>query len=172
VWHFPTSDGGSAVTYKKQRAGPSKSVEMHTTLSADPFYVDLPPGRYTITVERGKEYLPLVREVRLQDEPVAIKLPLKLWINLAERGWYSGETHVHRSIEELPNIMLAEDLNVAFPLSAWVREAYTPPRDPLSIEQAKLIKVDATHVIYPRNTEYEIFTVGKKQHTLGAFFII
>jgi hypothetical protein len=171
TWHFPTSEGGSAVTYKKQRADNPKCVEMHTTLSAHPFAIDLLPGKYTIIVERGKEYLPLVREVNVADAPLGVKLPLKRWINLAERGWYSGETHVHRPIEDLPNIMLAEDLNVAFPLSAWVREAYAAPRDPLP-DQPKLIEVDRAHVIYPRNTEYEIFTIGKKSHTLGAFFII
>jgi hypothetical protein len=32
--------------------------------------------------------------------------------------------------------------------------------------------VDATHVWYPRNTEYEIFKVGGKPHTLGAFLIL
>ena len=34
------------------------------------------------------------------------------------------------------------------------------------------IKVDATHLIVPRNTEYEIFTVAKAGHTLGAFFVL
>lgn len=168
TWHFADSDGGTAVTYKKQRD--QRSVEMHTTLSAHRFIVALPAGKYTVTVERGKEYLPLVRDIEVQNAPLDLKLPLKRWINLAERGWYSGETHVHRSLDELPSIMLAEDLNVAFPLNAWVREAYQPPRDP--IENAGLIAVDRTHVIHPRNTEYEIFTVGKKSHTLGAFFII
>lgn len=170
AWHFPRSIGGTAVTYKKQRPDNSKCVEMHTTLSAHPFSIDLPPGKYTITVERGKEYLPLVREVALNDGPIEVKLPLTRWINLAERDWYSGETHVHRTLEELPNVMLAEDLNVAFPLNAWVREAYAAPRDP--IENARLIAVDKTHVIHPRNTEYEIFTIGKDRHTLGAFFIL
>jgi hypothetical protein len=71
--------------------------------------------------------------------------------------------------------MLAEDLNVALPLLHWVTEAFVSPtrnsknqeRDP-----GKLIEVDKNHVIYPRNTEYEIFTVGKSQHTLGAFFVL
>jgi hypothetical protein len=172
TWHFPASGGGSAVTYKKRRRDNPKCVEMHTTLSAHPFTIDLPPGKYTVTVERGKEYLPLVREIVVKDTAIEVKLPLKRWINLAERGWYSGETHVHRTLEELPNVMLAEDLNVAFPLSAWVREAFAAPRDPIPDKNAKLISVDGTHVIHPRNTEYEIFTIGKQPHTLGAFFII
>src|SRR4249919_3385958 len=59
-WHFPTSEAkaGSAIEYRKQRTDNKKSVEMHTTLSAHPFVVSLRPGRYTFTVERGKENLP------------------------------------------------------------------------------------------------------------------
>src|SRR5262245_51419281 len=63
TWHFPKSDarGGSAIEYRKQRQDSSRSVEMHTTLSAHPFTITLPPGKYTFTVERGKEYLPETR---------------------------------------------------------------------------------------------------------------
>ncbi|MCI0638465.1 MAG: CehA/McbA family metallohydrolase [Gemmataceae bacterium] len=181
AWHFPRSQApaGSAIPYKKQRADQPKSVEMHTSLSPHPFVVDLAPGKYTITVERGKEYHPETRELSIDKEPVHLQLKMRRWIDLAKRGWYSGETHVHRPLEELPNLMLAEDLNVAFPLVHWVTEAFTPPRGlkpaAIGVEQvapAKLIRVDGTHVIYPRNTEYEIFTVGKKRHTLGAFFVI
>jgi hypothetical protein len=72
--------------------------------------------------------------------------------------------------------MLADDLNVAFPLLYWVTEAFAPPRSSARTTAgdaaAKLIRVDATHVIWPRNTEYEIFTVHRKQHTLGAVFIL
>jgi hypothetical protein len=57
-----------------------------------------------------------------------------------------------------------------------VTEAFTPPRagrrSATHDVAAKPIIVDATHVIYPRNTEYEIFTVGKKPHTLGAVFLL
>src|SRR5262245_50443676 len=172
TWLFPRSRSaeGSAVAYRKQRPDRRESVEMHTTLSPHPFEIDLPPGTYTVTVERGKEYHPETRRVVIGREPVKLAFDLKRWIDLAQRGWYSGETHVHRTLEELPNVMLAEDLNVAFPINAWAREAYVPPRDPVA--DVKRIEVDRTHVIHPRNTEYEIFTIGKKPHTLGAFFII
>ena len=178
AWHFPRSQakGGSAVTYKKQRADNPRCVEMHTTLSAHPFAVDLPPGKYTITVERGHEYKPLFRNVVLGGKPLHVTLALRRWIDMAGQGWYCGDTHVHRALEELPNVMLAEDLNVALPLVYWVTEAYTPPKSSgRSAQQdppAEVIKVDRTHVIYPRNTEYEIFTVNKKPHTLGALFIL
>jgi hypothetical protein len=178
AWHFPrsASPDGSAVEYKKSRGGNPPSQEMHTTLSAHPFVVDLLPGKYTVTVERGKEYLPQSQTLTVEAKPAEATFRLKRWINLPQRGWYSGETHAHRSLEELPNVLLAEDLNVAFPLLSWVTEAFTPPRAGARSTprggEAKLIRVDDTHVFWPRNTEYEIFTVNKKPHTLGAVFIL
>ena len=38
---------------------------------------------------------------------VDIRLPLRRWINMADLGWFSGETHVHRTLDELPTAMLA-----------------------------------------------------------------
>jgi hypothetical protein len=177
TWHFPASEAkaGSAVEYRKQRSG-TPSVEMHTTLSAHPFTVTLPPGRYTFTVERGKEYLPETRAVTVGKDAIDLRFKLRRWIDMPARGWYSGETHVHRSAEELPNLVLAEDLNVTFPLSYWVTEAFASPKParkgPFRDADPKPIAIDATHIIYPLNTEYEIFTVEKKSHTLGAFFAL
>jgi len=177
-WHFPAAEAkaGSAVEYRKQRADRKGSVEMHTTLSAHPFVISLRPGRYTFTVERGKEYLPESRAVAVGQEPLDLRFKLRRWIEMAALGWYSGETHVHRSADELPNLLLAEDLNVAFPLSYWVTDAFASPKTarkgPFRDADPKPVAIDPTHVIYPLNTEYEIFTVGKERHTLGAFFAI
>ncbi|MBI3855421.1 MAG: hypothetical protein HY293_06995 [Planctomycetes bacterium] len=167
---------GSAVEYRKQ-AFNKTSVENHVTLSAHPFSVDLPPGSYTINVQHGKEYLGETRRVELGAAGAAVEFKLKRWINMAERGWYSGETHVHRMPDQLPNVMLAEDLNVALPLTSWVTEANTSPgsanKAGASVpNDARVTEVDPTHVYYSRNTEYEIFSVGKKRHTLGAIFIL
>lgn len=178
AWYFPESEApeGSAVAYRRTAIGNPAVVEMHVTLSAHPFVVRLPPGRYTLTAERGKEYHPVRREVTVGDEPVDLTVRLRRWVDAAARGWFSGDTHTHRTLGELPNVMLAEDLNVALPLTDWVREAFAAPvakraasyRDP----GADPVKVDATHLIVPRNTEYEIFTVGNQQQTLGAFFVL
>ncbi len=71
-WFFPTSASpdGSAVIYRKNRR--KESLEMHTTLSARPFTVDLPAGDYTITAERGKEYRAHTRKVTVADKPIQI----------------------------------------------------------------------------------------------------
>lgn len=173
-WARSTSRFKPAVEYRKQRS--KSSVEMHTTLPAHPFEVDLPPGQYTLTVERGKEYFPVTRTIQVGNKPMSVTLKMRRWINGAKRGWYSGDTHVHRSLSELPNIVLAEDLNVALPLTNWVTTAYTPPgrgnKNSNEAVPAELIKVDPTHVIYPVNTEYEIFSVNGQRHTLGAIFVL
>jgi hypothetical protein len=163
---------GSAVRYDVARS--PTSFEKHTTVSAHPFIVNVEPGTYTVTVERGKEYQTATLAVEVGEEPVEQTIELQRWIDMAERGWYSGDTHLHRAIEELPNVMLAEDLNVALPLSYWVRDAYTPPsRGDKTVEvTGELITVDDTHVIWPMNTEYELFTVNGQQHTLGAVFVL
>jgi hypothetical protein len=172
-WHFAASADsvGKAVPYKKQRS--DKSVEMHTALSAHPFEVELPPGKYTLTVERGKEYLPAEQTVEIGDKVVSVEMKLHRWIDMAGRGWYSGDTHVHRSMDELPTAMLADDLNVALPLTYWVTKSDTLPAQGdknLPAVEAKVIEVAPRHIIWPLNTEYEIFTVSGKQHTLGAVF--
>ncbi|MEK6258261.1 MAG: CehA/McbA family metallohydrolase [Planctomycetota bacterium] len=174
-WFFPTSASpqGSALEFKRER-GP-KSHEYHVTLSAHPFVVEVPSGKYTITVERGKEYVPLSREVVVEKTAVEVKLPIRRWINMAEQGWYSGDVHSHRPLTDMSNLVLAEDVNVATPLSHWVTAADVDPvkgnKTPQPDVKPEWIAVDETHGIYPLNTEYEIFTVGGKSHTLGAVLI-
>lgn len=177
-WFFPKSASaeGSAISFQRERPE-TGSVEMHTTLSAHPFTIDLPRGKYTLTGERGKEYLPLVKQFTLDKEPLELTLEISRWIDMKSRGWYSGDTHIHHDLASIPNLILAEDINMAFPLTYWVT---TADEDPIRGNRSKLagpvkpevIKVDENHLIYPLNTEYEIFSVGGKQHTLGAFLLI
>ena len=187
-WLFveTASPEGSALPYKEQWVPMSGSTERHTTVSAHPFQIDLKPGRYTLTIERGKEYFPLSQTITVGNTAQKQTFTLKRWINLAAGGWYSGETHVHRRIQELPNVMLAEDLNVAFPVTFWTISAYAAPDlKPSTLRRqgpspfgdredrgAMPIQIDDTHVIFPRNTEYEIFTVDGRRHTQGAVFIL
>ncbi|MEZ6128311.1 MAG: CehA/McbA family metallohydrolase [Planctomycetaceae bacterium] len=174
-WHFASSTAvaGSAVEYRKQ-IGKTPSVEMHTTLSADGFQLQLPPGRYRIRAEHGKEFVPgeTTIEVKRADERVNVALSLKRFANMAKLGWFSGDTHVHRDMADLPNLVQAENLNVALPLNYWVRDSVEIPSASGPVLEAKANLLDDTHVIYPINTEYEIFSVEKKRHTQGAVFVL
>lgn len=185
---FVKSDSatGTALPYQEQWVAMANSVEKHTTVTANSFHADLPKGKYVIEIERGKEYATYREEFKIIDQPIKRKIRLKRWIDLSKRGWFSGETHVHRRIKELPNVMLAEDLNVAFPVTFWtvasdrapglqpsiLRGQGPSPFGPRVDRGHKPIFVDRDHVIFPRNTEYEIFSVNGKSHVLGAVFIL
>ena len=168
-----SSPAGEAIDYHVDRGS---SVEIHTTVSAHPFQAKLPPGKYTLTVERGKEYLSLSQKIELTDKPVDVTLEIQRFVNMTVRGWFSGETHIHRKLTEVPLLVQAEDLNVALPLTYWVTDSEQMPATGNKITESaplpELIKVDPTHVIWPVNTEYEIFTVRGKRHTLGAVFVL
>jgi hypothetical protein len=81
--------------------------------------LELPAGKYRYEIERGPEYnsisgnLTIVtgREGKLAANFVRIA-------DLASHGWWSGELHVHRHIEDVPLLMRAEDLHVA-PVITW-----------------------------------------------------
>jgi len=177
-WHFPkpVPPSGSAVRYEKRSGFNTNATEFHTTLSAHMWVVELPAGNYTATVERGKEWTPLTNRFAVADKPVTLRLPLRRWVNMAARGWFSGDAHNHRAPAELESAMLAEDVNVALPMIDWTTVDTVAPtlsdRNAKGIFGSKPVVVDPTHLWYPRNTEYEIFHSGGKAHTLGAFLIV
>jgi hypothetical protein len=60
----------------------------------------VPPAKYTLAVERGKKYFTVTREIEVGSEPVNVTIALRRWIQMSERGWYSGDTHLHRAIAD------------------------------------------------------------------------
>lgn len=178
------STDGQAVIYDKQNWINPESIERHTTLSAHPAVAHIPPGDYRLRVYRGHETLPeeIVVKVDPADPtgatvaPTEVVVRLRRWSQVANLGWFSGDTHLHRSVEELKTILPAEDLNVALPLTEWVTRSDTlPANSDRNLSQsgtADLVTVSPNHVIWPLNTEYEIFSVGDQPHTLGALFVL
>ena len=83
------------------------------------FKVELSAGRYRLAVSRGMEYVPVFEEFSVvagKDQERTVSL--KRWVNLAARGWYSGDVHVHHPTLEksqqdfLLHYAEAEDLHV------------------------------------------------------------
>ena len=169
----------SITFYDKTNWVNKNAFEKYSSISQYPGRVEIPEGEYLLRIEKGKEYHPFEMEINVSErnnESREIIVDLKRWVNMEKRGWYSTETHIHRSLEDLKIIQKVEDLSVTFPLTSWVTRSGLPPRSGDKNQQGDipnhLITIDDTHVIWPRNTEYEIFTVNQKRHTLGALFIL
>ncbi|MHC4177444.1 MAG: CehA/McbA family metallohydrolase, partial [Planctomycetota bacterium] len=68
-----------------------------------------------------------------QDKSISVRL--KRIADLATRGWYSGDLHVHRPVEDMKLLMRAEDLHVAPVITWWNNRndwaARELPDDPL-----------------------------------------
>ncbi len=88
------------------------------------FDFDLPAGKTLIEATRGQEYELALREIELKPgAPAEIELRLARWVDLASRGWYSADAHIHANYtaehhqvitpEDVRIQTLAEDLNNA-----------------------------------------------------------
>ena len=64
-----------------------------------PFEIELPPGEHEVVVERGPEHERL-RETFTVAEGEVVSVPLRprRWVDMGERGWWSGDDHVHARI--------------------------------------------------------------------------
>jgi hypothetical protein len=96
-------------------------------------------GTYKLTVEHGPEWSSESSVVQIADGLTAtnIHVSLKRIANLAAEGWWSGETHIHRPIEQVELLMEAEDLHFGQVLTWWNRNnpwLSNPLPSPLNIQ--------------------------------------
>ncbi len=83
----------------------------------------LPWGDVIVDVARGYEYEPLRQVVHVAPGQRDLTLTLNRWVSMSERGWYSGDSHVHfLSAQGALTEQQGEDLNVVNLLqSQWGR---------------------------------------------------
>ncbi len=68
--------------------------------------IQLSPGLHTLRVDRGTEYqtVELQFQVKAGDQ-LRETVRLNRWVHMSRRGWWSGDTHVHRVAEDMAAIM-------------------------------------------------------------------
>ena len=81
--------------------------------------LELPTGRCRYVVERGPEWSVGSGDLVVGEEVKSVSVTLKRRTDLASEGWYAGDLHVHRAIEEMPLHLEAEDLSVASVQTWW-----------------------------------------------------
>lgn len=85
-----------------------------------PFEMDLPPGEWEVTVRRGAEHTIITDSFDLQPgQRISKSYQPKRWVNMPQKGWYSGDDHVHSRIlsdDDARNLLAyvaAEDIYLA-----------------------------------------------------------
>ena len=87
----------------------------------------VPPGRCTVEVRKGYEFIPSHRTFELDPGQVLDgTVTLSRWIDMAALGWYSGDTHIHfertgTNDDDLLTLTSARDIRYAFSLSMNTR---------------------------------------------------
>ncbi len=136
-----------------------KNQERHF-ISRGSFELRLSPGIYKVLAERGLEYRPASIEIDLKENRNET-ISLERWIDMNALGWFSGDLHNHRKPEEMPDLLVAEDLNLAPTLTDWIWEERSVSRPPVTSEPFR--KVSPTHVFSVLDKEVE-----RLQHGPGA----
>ena len=91
----------------------------------------LRPGTYTFEMERGPEYRVRTGYFTIKRGDADSKeVVMERFVNMKEEGWWSGELHVHRSLEDIELLMRAEDLHVAPVITWWNRRNLWAGRQP------------------------------------------
>jgi hypothetical protein len=135
--------------------------------SVGEFVIPVKPGRVMVHVERGKEYLPVDREVTAEaGRTTELVVPLKRWIDMRGRGWYSADMHVHFIHEDrrvktperlesdlrvLKQMALADDVNLVPVFSYWNDNLERWPDWP----GGSSVRADDTHLVTLANEEIE-----------------
>jgi hypothetical protein len=129
----------------------------HFTTRGNSFTVRLPEGRATVVIERGKEFIPIRQEIMIKGgTTVARTFVMRRWIDMASKGWYSGDLHVHRPPGDMGELLIAEDLNLAEIQTVW-SSAIDPDLD-LWLKKADtegVITVDNRHIYSVLSHEIE-----------------
>jgi hypothetical protein len=113
--------------------------------------LELPPGRYTVIAEKGLEYERVESVIDVTADQT-VSLEPHRWVDMAAKGWWSADFHVHRPLDQAKLLLEAEGLNLGIFFTMWNDTSpwqnREPPNDPT-------IQVDTQHIATLMNAEDE-----------------
>ncbi len=81
----------------------------------------LPEGKYTYTVESGKEFVNAKGTFEIVNgKTVGIAATLERFSNVNADGWYAADLHNHTSIGRTPLLMESENIHIAYVPWWWI----------------------------------------------------
>jgi hypothetical protein len=115
-----TFNGSSRVVALRHQSGAWPISNQSVFYVSGTYHARLPVGDYQLVVSKGPEYRMARKTIRVaagEQQPVDIRL--ERWTDMAGKGWYSGDGHVHYTRDsthddhDLLLLAEAEDLHVA-----------------------------------------------------------
>jgi hypothetical protein len=114
-WHQP------ADSIRDRTAG-ARTRYVHSFIIQSECRLDVPPGAYRVVGERGPEFERVEKAVTVHaDSPNELNLRIPRWIDMRALGWYSGDMHVHRPLQDLEALAEAENLDFTVAITMWNR---------------------------------------------------
>jgi hypothetical protein len=146
-----------AIRYVKYNR--NRNVDERHFVAAGSFSCDLDPGWYTLRVEKGLEWVPHEEKIEVAEgRRVERTVVMRRWMDMNALGWYSGDTHIHRRLEDIELSLLAEDLNFGANIAYWNRDDEYRKRN--MERPANSVKVIDDHHAYCQAAQ-EIERLGK-----------
>ena len=73
--------------------------------------LEVPPGEVEVRIERGLEYSPFKETFEIAGPTIVKTVTLNRWVDMKERGYLSGENHLHVDSVKLTPMLAAEGLD-------------------------------------------------------------
>ena len=81
--------------------------------------LQVPSGRYLLRVEHGLEYVRFKEWIDVAAAAEKKTVQLHRWVNMQQRGYLSGENHLHVDTKQLGSMLVAEGLDFGSSLTWW-----------------------------------------------------
>jgi hypothetical protein len=121
----------------------------------------LPRGEVIVDVARGFEYEPLRTRVTIEPGQQQLNLRLKRWINMNQRRWFSGDSHVHfLSTQGAHTESQGEDLNIVNLLQSQWGSLFTNTED---FTGSASIQKNGSNIVY--------VSQENRQHFMGHMIL-
>jgi hypothetical protein len=93
---------------------------------------NVPAGALRIEVAKGYEYRPVTKQIEVtKEKSTVVEIRLERSLDMAARGWYSGDTHIHldrqneKETSDALQLIEAEDIRFGFLLAMNDPKTYT-----------------------------------------------
>jgi hypothetical protein len=106
---------------KGKAVKPPKTVYWHDHFVFDgTIALKLKPGKYDYELECGPEYKLAVGgfDIEKTSNDALEPVEMERFVDMQKEGWWSGDLHIHRPVDDIPLLMKAEDLHIA-PVITW-----------------------------------------------------